>query len=114
MNKETISLRLQELMIKRAAHKIEVGKNDFPAYPMLGKIAVSLVVGIGEASDEFYDAVNRTIVAGYSSQIYAVSRDVGNGYTDGRNRIRADLAPIEVRDGEKLRIRAISPRTQTI
>jgi hypothetical protein len=113
MKKEHIVSKLHDSMVERAATKIEAGKEDFPAYPLLGKIAVSFVVGIGEQSDHFYNQVNQAIVEASPSRVYAISSDTGSGHTDGRNHVRANLAPIEAHSGEIVRTRAISPRTQT-
>lgn len=113
MKKEQIISKLHNSMVDRVGNKIESGEVDFPAYPLLGKIAVSLVVGIGDKSDCFYDQVNQEIVTKAPSQVYAISNDFGSGYTDGRNRVRANLAPIDARIGEIVKVRARSPRTQT-
>jgi hypothetical protein len=114
MKKEQIVARLHDSMVERATKKIEAGKEDFPAYPwLLGRLAVSLLVGVGEKSDPFYNQVNQAIVEAAPSRVYAIQSDTGSGGTDGRNRVRANLAPIDVRLGEKVQTRAISPRTQT-
>jgi hypothetical protein len=113
MNKETIRSKLHTSMVERAVSKIEAGKNDFPAYPTLGRIAVGLVVGIGEKSDPFYNQVNQAIVESKLSQVYAVRSETGSGLTDGRTRVRANVAPIKDRTDGKVILRAISPRTQT-
>jgi hypothetical protein len=113
MKKEHIVSKLHDSMVERATNKIEAGTEDFPAYPLIGKIAVSCVVGIGEKSDQFYGQVNRAIVEASPSRVYAISSDTGSGYSDGRNHVRANVEPIEARAGEKVQTRAISPRTQT-
>lgn len=112
MNKDTIRSKLHSLMVERAVGKIEAGKDDFPAYPILGRIAVGLVVGLGNESDQFYNQVNQAIVEKKPSQVYAISSDTGSGYSDGRTHVRANVAPIEARTGDNVVIRAISPRTQ--
>lgn len=113
MNKETIRSRLHASMVERALGKIEAGKDDFPAYPIIGRIAVGFVVGLGVKSDNFYNQVNQAIVEEKPSQVYAISSDHGSGYSDGRAHVRANVAPIEARTGDNVVIRAISPRTQT-
>lgn len=113
MNKETIRSKLHASMVERAVNKIEAGQNDFPAYPTLGRIAVGLVVGIGEKSDPFYSQVNQAIVEQKPSQIYAIRSETGSGLTDGRTRVRASVAPIKDRTGGEVVLRAVSPRTQT-
>lgn len=113
MKKEQLVAKLHDSMVDRAAGKIEAGKDDFLAYPLLRKFVVSLVVGIGDKSDDFYNQVNHGIVTKAPSQVYAISSDTGSGYSDGSNRVRANMEPIEVRRGENLAIRATSPRTQT-
>lgn len=113
MKREHIVTKLHDSMVERAANKIKAGREDFPAYPLLGKIAVSFIVGIGVKSDQFYDQVNRAIVEAAPSRVYAISSDTGSGYSDGRNHVRAGIAPIEPRTGERAQTRAVSPRTQT-
>ena len=113
MKKEQIVSKLQDSMVERASKKVEKGERDFLAYPILGKIAVSLVVGIGNKSDMFYNQVNQAIVENSPSQVYAIRSDTGSGESDGRNRVRANMDVIEPRAGDKVVIRAISPRTQT-
>jgi hypothetical protein len=110
MNKETVTTKLQEALVGRAVRKIEAGTEDFPAYPLIGSFVVGLLVGIGNDSDPFYNKVNQSIVDKVPSQVYAISRDTGSGYTDGRNHIRAGLKPIESHRDDTVVIRA---RTQT-
>jgi hypothetical protein len=114
MNKETVTTKLQEALVGRAVRKIEAGTEDFPAYPLIGSFVVGLLVGIGNDSDSFYNKVNQSIVDKVPSQVYAISRDHSNGFSDGRNRVRANLRPIRPNDmNDKVKIRAYSPRTQT-
>jgi hypothetical protein len=116
MNKESMTAKLHDAMLNRVARKAENGNQDFLAYPVLGKLAVGLLVGVGEKSDAFYNALNDDIVAKVNGQVYALRGDMGNGETDSANRVRVaqnDLGPVNLRGYDKVVLRAVSPRTQT-
>jgi hypothetical protein len=105
-------------MLERAVKKLEQGERDFSAYPLLGKVAVGLVVGLGNDSDPFYNALNRAIVERAPAQIYAIQSDHGNGATDGANRIRnlsnGGTPATNPSLDNKVVLRAVSyPRTQS-
>jgi len=116
MNKESITAKLHDSMLHHVARKIENGHEDFAAYPILGKLAVGLVVGIGEKSDPFYNALNQDIATTFNSRVYALRGNMGSGVTDSANRVRVtpnDLGPINLRGYEEVVERATPPRTQT-
>lgn len=116
MNKETVVSKLHDVMLNRVSKKIENGESDFTAYPILGKFAVGLLVGLGEKSNSFYDGVNQDIVAKFDSEVYALRGDMGSGETDSSNRVRTvtdNPSPIRLGGYEKVVIRAASPRTQS-
>lgn len=116
MNKESISAKLHDSMLNRVARKIENGHQDFAAYPALGKLAVGLLVGMGEKSDPFYENLNQDIATTFNSHVYALRGDMGSGVTDSANRVRVtpnDLGHIKLRGYESVVVRATPPRTQT-
>jgi hypothetical protein len=116
MKKESMTAKLHDAMLNRITRKVENGKQDFTAYPMLGKLAVGLLVGVGEKSDPFYNALNQDIVTSVNSQVYARRGNMGSGTTDSANRVRVipnDLGPVKLGGYEQVVIRAASPRTQS-
>lgn len=118
MNKQTFTDKLYDSMLQRASDKIENGERDFRAYPFLGKIAVGLVVGVGNDSDSFYEKLNQAIVATVPAHIYAIRTDRGSGASDGANRIRnlsdGGTPAISPSLDEMVVTRAVSrPRTQS-
>lgn len=113
MNKETAVSHYKNLLIARADRKIKAGKEDFYAYPLLGSLALGLVMSDVKDSDAFYNEVNQAIVEKNPSQVYAKSIDTGSGYSHSRNRIRANLKPITLPTDQHVISRATTPRTQT-
>ena len=113
MNKDTIAAKLHESLVNRASKKVERGKTDFYAYPLIGSLAVGLTVGMGKDKDNFFSELDQAIADEVGGQVYAIRSHTDNGLSDGRNRVRASRAPIKGQVDRQVVIRAASPRTQS-